>query len=93
MPTPTVGIPYSYRRRIEAEHERLGLGSKTQTMAAILDVYFATLATPNVAASVKQIEPAVPELPAPPATPLPASQPTEEKREVFASYVNESSAD
>ena len=51
MGTPTVGIPYSYRDRVEAEHERLGSRSKMQTMKHILDVYFGAV-PPNVAPNV-----------------------------------------
>ncbi len=54
MGTPTVGIPYSYRDRVEAEHERLGSRSKMQTMKHILDVYFGTV-PPNVAPNVNAI--------------------------------------
>lgn len=51
MGTPTVGIPYSYRDRVEAEHKRLGSGSKVQTMKHILDVYFGAV-EPNIAPNV-----------------------------------------
>lgn len=62
MATPTIGIPYSYRDRVEAEHRRLGSGSKVQTMKHILDVYFGAVEPnvgPNVNAAVKTEAPNV----------------------------------
>ena len=91
MGTPTVGIPYSYRDRVEAEHERLGSRSKMQTMKHILDVYFGAVppnVAPNVNGAVKTEAPnvnatattqAANEGPPPPAATAPEKKPIERK--------------
>lgn len=87
MGTPTVGIPYAYRDRVEAEHKRLGSDSKVQTMKHILDVYFGNVEpsrAPNVnegAETATRTEP-----PPVPATPADARPP--EEMEVYISYVD-----
>jgi hypothetical protein len=83
-----VGIPRVYREPLEAEHQRLGHSSKVETLKVILDFYFEHQKQPLAVSLASNEQPL-----APPATPLPVSEPTEEKREVFVSYVNQSDPD
>ncbi len=41
MSSPTYSVPGKYKPLIEAEQARLALPSKSETLAAILDFYFA----------------------------------------------------
>ncbi len=88
MPSPTYSVPGKYKPLIEAEQARLALPSKSETLAAILDFYFAKAQGAARAAAPEQAAEQAPDNPPPtPAAPARA-EPRAGKWEVYISYVD-----
>ena len=87
MSSPTYSVPGKYKPLIEAEQARLALPSKSETLAAILDLYFGKGQGSAPADAPEQAaEPAPSSPPSPPAAAARAETPAG-KWEVYISYV------
>ena len=87
MSSPTYSVPGKYKPLIEAEQARLALPSKSETLGAILDFYFAKAHGSAPAAAPEQAAEQAPgSSPQPAAPPAHAAAPAG-KWEVYISYV------